>query len=132
MPQIADVKCSIKVTQEPSGAIVANGAETDAGTVTVHYVVKNVGTKATGQMTVVGSLYRDGVKVQPNGAPNVVPAQQISLAAGAQFARDIKVSEAGKGLIRYSARLLGDVGDFVNESDETNNKARIDFDFLHI
>jgi hypothetical protein len=129
---LPDVKCSIKVTQEPSGSSVPNGAEIGPGTVTVHYVVKTDSIRPVGPLTVVGSLYRDGVKVTPDGAPNVVPAQQTQVSKGNPFEKKYTLSEGGKGLVKYSARILADVGNFVNESDESNNKARVDFAFLHI
>jgi hypothetical protein len=134
MSQMADVRCWIKVIDNATGKTVANGTEFGGpGSVTVEYHAKNEGDKNTGNFWIVGSLYRDGVKITPDGKPNVVPAEKISnLEPGQSLVRKHTQSEGGKGLISYSAKMLGDIGNLVNESNEANNKAEFKFAFLHI
>lgn len=132
MAQLPDVFCWIKVIDGATGKVVPNGKDLPPGTATVRYVVANDSNKVAGPLTIVGSLYRDGVKVTPAGQPNVVPSQQITLQPNQVWKKEYTVSEGGKGLVSYSAKLFGDVTGAVNEEDETNNKAQYAFGFLNI
>jgi hypothetical protein len=133
MAQLPDVFCWIKVIDDATGKVVPNGKDLGApGKAIVRYVVANDSNQVAGPLTIVGSLYRDGVKVAPSGQSQVVPAQQITLQPNQVWKKEYAVSEGGKGLVSYSARLLGDVGGAVNEEDESNNKAQQAFGFLNI
>ncbi len=127
--QLPDAFAWIKAIAEANGKVLADGAEVGSpAKVTVRYSIANDSHKATGTITVVGTLYRDGVKVKPGGQPNVVPAQQINLQPGQVWVKEYTVDEAaGGGVVSYKAGLLADVGAFVAEDDEKNNKASRSF-----
>jgi hypothetical protein len=80
----------------------------------VRYVVANDSHAPAGPFTVVGTLYRNGVKVRPGGQPNVVTAQQI-------WKMEFSVSES-IGYSHYVAKIVGDVGSFVAAEDEANSQ----------
>jgi hypothetical protein len=129
MQQLSDVYCWIKVVDN-NGKVVPQGAWISTRQATVRYVVANDSHLPAGPLTVVGSLYRDGVKVQPGGQPNVVPAQQITVQPGQLWQKEFPISEfhiSPGSAIQYEAKLLGDVGGFVKEEDETNNLAKTNF-----
>lgn len=124
MAQMPDVSCWIKVIEDSTGKVLPEGGEIlPPGKAIVRYVVANDSNKPAGPLTVVGSLYRNGVKVKPNGQPNVVPAQQITVQPNQIWKKEYAVSESS-GYVHYVAKIFGDVGDFVNEEDEANNQAQ--------
>lgn len=132
MTQLPDVHGWIKVIDDKSGKAQPDGKVfLNHQEVTVRYSLANDSHQIAGPLTVVGALYRDGVKVQPNGQSNVVPAQQITLQPGQVWSKEHHLSESlGPGVTHlYTASLLGDVGNFVNEEDEKNNRAKITFSF---
>lgn len=129
MAQLPDVYCWIKVIDDATGKTLADGGEIfSPGKAIIRYVVANDSNKPAGPLTVVGTLYRNGVKVMPGGQPNVVPAQQITLQPNQIWKKEYVVSELSS-LVPYVAKLLGDVGNFVNEEDEANNQTKKSFSF---
>ena len=135
MSQLPDVHCWIKVIDGATGRMVGNGKDLGVpGSAVVRYVVANDSDRTVGPMWVVGSLYRDGVRVRPEGRKNVVAAQQITLQPREVWKHEHTVSEGTttRGLVSYSARILGDGGAVLNEQDETNNRAQQAFGFLRI
>ena len=129
MAQLPDVYCWIKVIDDATGKVLSDGGEIFPGRkAIVRYVVTNDSNKQIGPLTVVGTLYRNGVKITPNGQPNVVPAQQITLQPNQIWKKEYVVSESGS-LVPYVAKIFGDVGGFVNEEDEANNQAQRSFRF---
>ena len=120
MTQLPDVSATIKVIETADGTRTPDGGAIFSGNAIVRYVVVNDSNKAAGPLTVVGSLYKDGVRVQPNGQPNVVPAQQITLQPNQVWKAEFPVSET-LHTTYYEAKLLADVGGFVREEDESNN-----------
>lgn len=132
MAQLPNLHCWIKVL-DTHGNGIADGAFATRTTTTVRYVVANDSALPAGPLTVVGALYREGVKIQPGGQPNVVPAQLITVQAGqiwqkeyTFFDHDIRPG----GHARYEAKLLGDVGNFVKEADETDNVVKFSFTLI--
>lgn len=122
MTQLADLNCWIKIINDSSGKSEHDGVEfAPPATVVVRYSFANDTHKAAGPLTVVGTLSRNGVKVKPNGQPNVVPAQQITVQSGQVWSKEFVVSESDNAT--YKAGLLADIGNAVNEEDESNNKA---------
>jgi hypothetical protein len=70
MAQLPDVFCWIKLIDDVNGKVLTDAATIGSpGKVVVRYVVANDSNKTAGPLTGVGSLYRDGVKVQPGGSP---------------------------------------------------------------
>ncbi|XXX78719.1 hypothetical protein WMF30_08075 [Sorangium sp. So ce134] len=130
MAQLADVYCWIKVIEEQSGKVVPSGAQVEIPRkAIVRYVVANDSNKPAGPLTIVGALRRDGVVVQPNGQPNVVPAQQITLQPGQIWKFEYLVTESSISA-KYTASILADVGNFVKEEDERNNKFTTAFEMV--
>ncbi|MGQ0777923.1 MAG: hypothetical protein ACT4NY_26525 [Pseudonocardiales bacterium] len=133
MTQLPDIHVWIKVIEDKSGKTQLDGTAFSSGQeVTVRYSIANDSHQTAGPMTVVGVLRRDGVRVQPNGQSNVVPVQQITLQPGRVWSREHHLTEIfySSGMHLYSASLLGDVGNFVNEEDEQNNRAKMTFSFV--
>jgi hypothetical protein len=130
MTQLPDVSCIIKVINNADGKRLSDGdAIFGDGSATIRYVVVNDSHKPAGPLTIVGSLFRDGIKVKPNGQPNVVPAQQITLQPNQIFKSEFSVSE-NFSTSTFVAKMLVDVGNFVNEEDETNNLAQTTFEIV--
>jgi hypothetical protein len=128
MTQLTDLNCWIKVINDGSGKSEPDGTQfIPPGTVVVRYSFANDSHKAA-SLWVVGTLSRDGVTVKPNGQPNVVPAQQVTVQPGEVWSKEHTVSEGGNAF--YKAKLLADPGNWVNEEDEKNNKATKTFSFL--
>jgi len=132
MAQLPDVSCWIKVIDDSTGKVVPDGAGIEYTTgappkVIVRYVVANDGDQPVGPLTVVGALFRDGVRVQPGGQPNVVPAQQITIQPKQSWKHEHTVSEASTKTVQFVASMLGDVGNFFKEEDEANNRAKSSF-----
>jgi hypothetical protein len=123
MTQLPDVSCTIKVLENADGARTPDGGAIFSGYATVRYVIVNDSNKTAGPITIVGSLFKDGVRVQPNGQPNVVPAQQITLSPNQVWKAEFPVSET-LHTTYYEAKLLADVGNVVREEDEANNVAQ--------
>jgi len=135
MPLLPDVQCWIKVVDGSTGRAVPNGKDLGVpGNAVVRYVVANDGDRPAGPLWIVGSLYRDGVRIRPDGRPNVVPAQQVQLQAREVWKHEHSVSEGreARGLVSYSARILVDGGAVLNEDDATNNRAQQAFGFLNM
>ena len=128
MSQLPDVSCVIKVINNFDGKTLPSGGTIfgQPGEATVRYVVINDSDKLAGPLTVVGSLFRNNLRVQPNGQPNVVPAQQITLQPKQMWKQEFSVSEFNSSP-SYRASMLVDVGNFVNEDDETNNSVKTTF-----
>jgi hypothetical protein len=121
--QLSDVNCWVKTIEDSSGKNLDDGAEVlPPAKVIVRYSVANDSHKIAGPLTVVGTLFRNGVRVKPGGQPNVVPAQQITVPPGTVWLKEFTVTESESPTL-YQASILGDVGGFVNEEDEKNNKA---------
>ena len=129
MTQLPDVSTSIKVIDDDSGKRVLDGGEIFAGFATVRYVVVNDSNKTAGPLTVVGSLFRDGVRLQPNGKAKVFPAQQITLQPNQVWKFEFPVNER-QSTSTYEARILADVGNSIAEEDETNNSVRTTFQMV--
>lgn len=130
MTQLTDVNCSIKIINDLTGKVVPDGEDIPApGKAIVRYVVANDSHKPAGPLFVVGALHRNGVKIQPGGQSNVIPAQQITLQPNQIWKQEYAVTESDYGVVQYVAKILGDVGGFVNEEDEANNQAKRSFGF---
>lgn len=132
MAELPNVLCKIRIIDEASGKTVPNGGTLAMpAKAIVRYVVINDSDKPAGPLTVVGALYRNDVKVQPAGQPNVVPAQPITLQPGQLWKQDVPLSEDGPGgsSVSYRATLLGDVGNLVKEGDEDDNLVKTSFHF---
>jgi|tagenome__1003787_1003787.scaffolds.fasta_scaffold19208571_1 hypothetical protein len=128
MASLPDVFCLIKVVDDATGKVIPNGGSIKApGKITIRYIVGNDTNNSSPLLTVVGALFRDGVRITPNGQPNVVPAQQIFVQSSQLWRQNFVISEPNKA--SYKAAIFGDVGNFVNEEDEFNNKSEIIFNF---
>ena len=128
MAGLSDVYCWVKLLNVLTDKVIPEGGVAYAGTaVVVRYVVANDSNKAAGPLTVVGSLYRNGVRVQPSGQPNVVPAQTITVQPNQIWKKEYTVTEPDA--VNYVAKIFGDVGNFVNEEDEANNQGQKAFAF---
>jgi hypothetical protein len=129
MAEFPDVYAWIKLVDKSTGKAFASGRTFQGGAdVTVRYVLANDSHKPAGPLTVVGVLRKNGKKIQPAGKPNVVPAQQVTLQPNTVWKAEYEVDDnAGKGLDTFEASMLADVGNFVNEEDESNNKANANF-----
>jgi hypothetical protein len=128
---LPDINCWIKAIEQVNGKNLADDAGV-AGpvSVTVRYSVANDSHKPAGPLTVVGSLFRNNVRVKPGRQPNVVPAQTITVQPGTVWVKEFTVSETNYGTASYKASILGDVGSFVNEEDEGNNLATRKFNIV--
>jgi hypothetical protein len=124
MPEFPDVSCLIKVINS-DGKRVKDGGLIWAGTATVRYVIFNDSHQTAGPLMIVGTLSRDGVPVKPNGKP-VVPAQLITLQPDQIWTSEFEVTQ-NDFAAGYVAKMLGDVGNLVDEEDEANNKAKTTF-----
>ena len=132
MAQLPDVYCWIKAIDDSNGKVLPEGGETHWPRKTiVRYVVANDSNEPIGPMIVVGSLFRNGVRVQPGGQPNVIPAQQITVQPNQIWKKEYTVSESSSsGFFDYVAKLSGDVGfGAVDEEDESNNQAQRSFTY---
>ncbi len=128
MAELPDIYCYIKFLDEPADKAFPSGKNLDSpANVIVRYVVANDSNKPAGPLTVVGVLRKNGVKVQPTGQPNVVPAQQITVQPNQIWKKEFPVSDQTTGRDAFEASLLGDVGNFVDEEDKTNNQAKATF-----
>ena len=122
-----DVVCWIKVINSKTGEAVPDGGWVGPpGNAVVRYVVANDSNVAAGPLTVVGSLYKDGIK---QGQPNVVPAQQITVKPGTIWMQEVPVSQVTL-FSEYVAKIVGDIGNFVKEEDEANNLAQRSFTLI--
>jgi hypothetical protein len=121
---VTDLRCWINVVDEDSGKVVPDGYGVMApAKLKIRYNVKNDGQAPLGPFWVVGALMKDGVRLQPNP----VPAQQINkLPAGKTWEADHVMTEASFP-VTYKAYMLGDVGNWIKEDDESNNKASSSF-----
>jgi hypothetical protein len=120
------VICVKRQRGHQSGRVISSGTELTQsfpGGVTIRYVVANDSNKPTGKFTVVGSLHKNGQKL-----PHPVPPTTIQLQPKELWKHEHAVSHQDS-FATYVARLLADVGDFVNEEDEKNNKAEAEFKF---
>ena len=130
MAEFPDVYCWIKLVNKPTGKAVPSGTQfSDQADVIVRYVVANDSHKPAGPFWVVGALRKNGTKIQPGGQPNVVPAQQITVQPNQVWKAEYEVTDAAGGLDTFDATMLGDIGNFINEEDEKNNKATAKFKF---
>src|SRR4051794_31100207 len=113
MSQLPDVSCLIKVINNSDGKTLQNGGTIfgQPGEATVRYVVINDSDKPAGPLTIVGSLFRNEVRVQPSGQPNVVPAQQVTLQPKQMWKQEFPISEFNSSP-SYRASMLVDVGNF--------------------
>lgn len=124
MAEFPDVFCWIKLVDGASGKAFSSGTEFHApAKVVVRYVVANDSHKPAGPLTVTGVLRKNGVKVQPNA----VPAQQITVQPNQIWKGEYVVSDATTGKDLFEASMLGDIGNWVDEEDEANNKAKATF-----
>ncbi len=131
MAQLPDVYGWIKVISNTTGKAQPNPVSLDApATVIVRYSFANDSHKAAGPLWVVGKLYRDGVKLTPNGQSNVVPSQQVTVQPGQVWSKEYSVSESDNA--NYKASLSADVANLVDEEDEKNNFATAEFSFLKL
>ncbi len=119
---LPDVHCWVKLVS--SDKVISDGSQMNEGTtVAVRYVVANDSHVPAGPLTVVGALYQDETKIVSPGVPNVVPAQQITVQPNAIWKKEFVVKDNGT----YRAKMIVDVGNFVNEEDENNNVAQTTF-----
>lgn len=127
---LPDIYCWVKVLLTATDKVVPDGAVIQVpGSALVRYVVANDSNKAAGPLTIVGVLDRNGVRVKPAGQPNVVPAQTITVQPNQIWKKEYTVNETNGGT-QYVAKILGDIGKFVNEEDETNNAGQGSFSFV--
>jgi hypothetical protein len=130
MTQLPDVSCLIKVLNEDGKR--ANDWWILGYRATVRYVFFNDSNMTAGPLNIQGDLFRDGVRVQPNGDSNVVPKQAITLQPGEIRTFEFEVIEDDNNHV-YTAFSRADFGAFnisvVDEEDESNNKAKTFFLF---
>ncbi|MGH3940942.1 MAG: hypothetical protein ACRDTG_20350 [Pseudonocardiaceae bacterium] len=131
MAQLPDVHGWIKIIESRVGKVRPSGTVFDGQQgVILRYSFANDSHQITGPLTVVGTLFRDDVRVQPPGKSNVVPAQQITLQPGQIWSKEHRVLEVNPGDPHfYVASLLSDVENLIDEEDESNNEAKITFSF---
>jgi hypothetical protein len=133
MAEFPDVYCWIKLIDKASGKAYPSGTQfSGKADVIVRYVVANDSHKPAGPFYVVGALRKNGVKIQPGGQPNVVPAQQITVPPNQIWKQEYEVVDDPSGADTYEATMLGDIGNFVAEEDEKNNKATANFTVMAI
>ncbi len=132
MTELPNILCAIKIINHSNGKTIPDGGVLAIpAKATVRYIIANDGDKPAGPFVIVGALYRNDVKVQPGGQPNVVPAQTITLQPGQVWKVDFPLTEDGSGgsHVAYRASVLGDVGKYVRESNETDNLMKRSFSF---
>ena len=130
---LADIYCWIKTIAQDTGKSLPDGyvflvPQNVAAKVIVRYSVANDSHKPAGPLTVVGTLFRNGVRVKPGGQPNVVPSQTITVQPGTVWVKEYTLSDNGPGTSLYEAKLYGDLINVVNEEDEGNNLAKRTFE----
>lgn len=126
--QLADAFAWIKLIDTDTGKVIPSGStiETPAKLI-LRWVVANDSKVDTGLFYVVGQLKRNGVIVKPNGKPNVIPLQTISVPKGQLWIFEFPIEETS-GITVYSATLLADLGSLIgsgkiDEESEANNVA---------
>jgi hypothetical protein len=107
MADLPDVHCWVKVLDATDKVVPDGGSIVPQWNAVVRYIVANDSNKPPGPLTVVGSLFSNGLRVQPGGQPNVVPAQTITVQPNQIWKIDQPVSEFEPGTV-YVARILGD------------------------
>jgi hypothetical protein len=128
MADLPDIHCWVKVLDPQDKVVPEGGIIQTPGTALVRYIVANDSGKPTGPITVVGALFRNGVKVQPGGQANVVPAQTITVQPNQVWKKEYTINEQ-ENFVTYVGKILGDVGNFIDEEDEANNKGQRSFQF---
>jgi subtilase family serine protease len=125
-----DINCWVKLITPDNGSVIRDdGGIVDRGrTVVIRYVVANDSHVPAGPLTVVGVLFKDGVRVKPPASSNVVPPQQITVQPNTIWKREWTVDAEGN----YDATMLVDVGNMVNEEDEKNNRGQRSFSIMAI
>ena len=117
-----DLACSIKAIgpqgQIPNGGSAAVSAH---GGATVEFWAKN-NALVPGKFMWKGVVYRDGQKVQPDP-----PAAWITLKAGELRKVGTQQVAFGYPSSQIEARMLVDIGNFIDETNESNNKANLKF-----
>ena len=127
MAPLPDVYCWIKLIGQSSGKVIPSGSTVGLNpgpdSVIVRYVVANDSNKPTGNITVVGSLKKNG-----GSLPKPVPVTTIQLQPKQLWRHEhtVKVGDVGM----YEAHLLGEVGNVLNEEDEKNNVAKASFQII--
>ena len=128
MTQLPDASCLVRVLG-PDGTTVPDGGGvllSDAAT--IRYIIVNDSDRPMGPMTIVGRLFRNGIRFQPPGQSDVVPIQGLTLQPNQVWTREHVVNESfGPNGATYRATLLADIGNFVNEENEANNSASSSF-----
>ena len=132
MADFPDVYSWIKLVNRTTGKAVPSGTSFYNSTdVVVRYAVANDSHKPAGPLTVVGHLWKNGVDIQLSGKP-VVPAQQITVGPNQVWRAEYEVQDTATLSDTFEAKLLADVGNFVDEEDEKNNKASATFSVVAV
>jgi hypothetical protein len=126
---LPDVNCWIKLVTPVTGKEIHGEGiiDDDYQKIVVRYVIANDSHLPAGPLMVVGALYKDGVKIGSNGDPNVVPAQINTLQPNTIWKKEWTIVTDSASFGQYKASILADVGNFVNEEEEANNKAQRSF-----
>ena len=125
MTALPDIFCYVKALDQTNGkAIPDGGLATNDASVVVRYVMANDSDLPMGPFTVTGSLWQDGVKINPNP----IPALHLTLQPNELLKREFSIPDTSSTHSHsYVAKILGDIGNFVNEEDEKNNLAKLSF-----
>ncbi len=125
MTQLTDTYAYIKLISASTGQAIVDGAAVAPNheAVIVRYVVVNDSNTPTGTFTVVGTLAKDGINIQPHP----LPATQLKLQPKQVVTFEHTVAISALDNVAFVAKLLSDVGNFNVEESETNNKATASF-----
>jgi hypothetical protein len=124
MAQLPDATCLIKVLATDGTLVPDGGTVFMSDPATIRYVIFNDSDLPMGPMTVAGRLFRNGLRVRPDP----VPIQGFTLQPNQVWTSEYVVFESfGPNGASYQATLATDIGNFVNEEDESNNSATRSF-----
>lgn len=125
MPEYPDTYAWIKLIDQGKGKAITDGTSlSHPSHVTIRYVVANDSNQATGEIAVMGVLYKDEVKI----IPSPLPITWIRLQANQLWKHEHTVASTGNKN-DFRATLFGGVGSSVTEEDEKNNVFETKFSF---
>jgi hypothetical protein len=125
MPEFPDTYAWIKLIAQDKGKAIPSGTElAHPSSVTIRYVLANDSNQPTGEIAVMGVLYKDDVKV----VPSPLPITWIKLQANQLWKYEHTVTSAGNKN-EYRATLFGGVESSITEEDEKNNISNAKFSF---
>ena len=119
----ADLEVMAQAFEDQDGRKPIAGGSTifDKSEVWLRFVVVNRGLGNAGRFTYKAVIYQNGVKTANPAAETIALESQQSKTLPL-----VKLNISGRGE-QISARLIADIGNFVKETDEANNKMEMSF-----